>query len=96
MRLIKSRFEKWLKAKSPEEIVGTNRDCHTCPIANFYTEASGGCEIVIFESVNGGYIADRGYYRQKLPDWAEYFVSSVDGEGRDTLITAGRALELLA
>lgn len=95
MRLIKSKFVAWLKAKPPEEIVGHNRDCHTCPIANFYSEASGGCDIVIFQEQDR-YIGDRGYYKQRLPDWAEYFASSVDGEGRSAQITAKRALELLA
>lgn len=60
MRLDKNKFAAWLKAKPPTEVVGENRDCHACPIAQFYQEASGGCEIVIFDR-GDGYSIDRGY-----------------------------------
>ena len=93
MRLIKSKFEAWLKAKSPSEVVGENRDCHCCPLALFYEEASGGCEVVIFDRWGEHYI-DRGYSTRPLPPWAADFVFHVDGDS-DGKITAGRALQVL-
>ena len=96
MRLIRSKFESWLAAKPPAEIVGHNRDCHACPLALFYEESSGGCEIVIFEDANwGGYIVDRGYSRKKAPPWAERFIFDIDGDVEDGKITAARAIEVL-
>lgn len=96
MKLIRSKFASWLAAKPPAEIVGHNRDCHSCPIAAFYKEASDGYEIVIFENANwGGYIIDRGYSRKPAPPWVERFIFHVDGED-DGKITAGRALEILS
>lgn len=92
MRLIKSRFVKWLKAKRPEEIVGQNRDCHACPIAQFYTEATGN-DIVIYNN-GAGYMGDRGYYNKCLPDWAQCFIFEVDGDSNGQ-ISAARALAIL-
>lgn len=94
MRLDRNRFESWLKKKPSAEIVGSHRDCHSCPIANFYHAASGGCEVVIFDDGYGAHIIDRGYSRRSLPPWAESFVFSVDG-GPAGKISAGRALEVL-
>lgn len=94
MRLIRSKFEAWLKAKPATEIVGRNRDCHSCPIALFYEETSGGCEVVI--SDNGGdYTIDRGYITRPLPRWAARFVLHVDSDS-DGEISAAAALEALA
>lgn len=93
MRLDKTKFVKWLERKPPAEIVGENRDCHSCPIANYYHEASGGSEIVIFDT-GGHYIVDRGYDKRQLPGWASRFVSAVDGD-EDGKISAARALEVL-
>lgn len=94
MRLILSKFKSWLKSKPPTEIVGKNRDCHSCPIALFYEEASGGCEVVISDDGYGHYIIDRGYSKKPLPAWAEAFVFLVDGNA-DGKISAGRSLEIL-
>lgn len=94
MRLHRHKFLAWLKAKRPEEIVGENRDCHSCPIANFYHEATGGYEIVIFDRW-GEHFIDRGYSTRRLPWWAANFVHSIDREA-DGKITAARALEALA
>lgn len=93
MKLDRSRFVAWLKGKPPTEVVGEQRDCHSCPLANFYEEASGGCEVVIFDRWGEHYI-DRGYSTRRLPDWAADFVHDVDGED-DARITAHRALQLL-
>jgi len=93
MRLDRSKFVRWLRAKPPATIVGANRDCHACPIALFCEEASGGCEVVIFDD-GDRYIIDRGYDKRRLPAWAESFVCEVDGEN-DGRISAGRALEIL-
>lgn len=93
MRLTKNKFMAWLNAKPPAEIVGNNRDCHSCPIANFYFEASGGDEIAIFQDGWGSYRVDRGYSKRPLPTWAVNFVFDVDGEA-DGRITARRALEI--
>lgn len=93
MRLKQSKFKSWLKAKPPTEIIGFNRDCTTCPIANFHSDASG-CEVVIFDNGYGGYTIDRGYDKRRMPIWAATFVSMVDGEV-DPHISAGRALEIL-
>jgi hypothetical protein len=95
MRLIRSKFQKWLKAKAPEAVVGENRECHSCPIALYYVEASGGCEIVIGTGVNGDYTIDRGDGDRALPWWAHRFVFLVDGI-TDRKITACAALEVLA
>jgi hypothetical protein len=94
MRLVRSKFVAWLKARPPTEIVGGNRDCHSCPIARFYYEASGGCEVVISDT-GDGYIIDRGYYQRRLPGWAESFVWTIDGDC-DGKITAARALEAMS
>jgi hypothetical protein len=93
MRLRESQFIAWLRAKPPVEIVGENRDCHSCPIAKFYYEASGGCEIVIFDRW-GDHFIDRGYSQRRMPVWASAFVFEVDGDASGK-ITAGRALEVL-
>lgn len=95
MRLDKPSFKRWLKAKRPDEIVGHNRDCHSCPIALFYYEASGGCEIVIFTDEWCDYVIDRGYIKTRAPAWAETFMFAVDGNA-DGKISASRALEVLA
>lgn len=92
MRLEQAKFRSWLEAKPPTEIVGEQRTCHACPIANFYHEASG-CEVVIFER-DGEYYLDRGYSKKLLPAWASNFVFDVD-DNANCEITAGRALELL-
>lgn len=92
MRLRRSEFVSWLKAKAHDAIVGKNRDCHGCPIALFYYEASGGCEVVISDP-GDGYVIDRGYSTKPLPAWAAWFVFKVDGlEGQ---ITAHRALAVM-
>lgn len=95
MRLDRGKFVRWLKAKPLVEIVGYQRDCCSCPIANFYDETSGGCQICIFDDGYGNHIIDRGYNRRLLPAWAEAFVFLVDGEEAEK-ITAGRALEVLS
>lgn len=94
MKLHRHKFETWLKAKQPADIVGHKRDCHSCPLALFYLEASRGCEVVIFE--NGErYMINRGYSTLPLPWWANHFAFTVDGNAGDQ-ITAGRALEILS
>jgi hypothetical protein len=93
MRLNRNKFTAWLEAKPATEIVGENRDCHFCPIALFYKEASGGSEIIIFDRC-GEYIIDRGYSQRPLPSWASYFVREVDGDTNGQ-ISASRALEVL-
>jgi hypothetical protein len=95
MRLDKSKFAAWLKTKEPAEIVGENRSTCGCPIANFYHDASGGNEVLIFERWGGGYYIDRGYGKRPLPEWAAAFVFDVDGD-EDRKITAARALAVLA
>lgn len=93
MRLSRSKFLAWLKAKKPGEIVGRHRDCHRCPIAQFYLEATGGHEVVISENGNG-YRIDRGYGDRRAPWWAEDFMSRVDADWNGK-ITARRAIEIL-
>lgn len=94
MRIDRNRFIAWLQAKQPDEIVGENRDCHSCPIAKFYWDATGGHEIVIFQDAWGGYTVDRGYSKRPLPPWAASFVFQVDGDS-DGKISARRALEVV-
>jgi hypothetical protein len=94
MKLIRSKFESWLKSKPPTEIVGENRDCDSCPIATFYMAASGGCEVNISGRGDGNYTIARGYSKRALPAWASAFVSLVDGNDRGE-ISAGRALEIM-
>jgi len=93
MRLVESKFAAWLRAKPPAEIVGENRDCHSCPIANYYSEATGN-DLVIFDRW-GDYFGDRGGGGRRLPAWAQYFVRTVDSD-ENGQITAGRALAILA
>lgn len=96
MRLIRSKFESWLKAKPADEIVGHNRDCHACPLALYYAEASNGCEVVIASDRNGyGYVIDRGDGDRRLPAWADAFAFLADSEARGAQVTAGRALEIM-
>lgn len=87
-------FRKWLKAKAPDAIVGNNRDCHTCPVANFHSETNGGWEIVVFDRW-GEYFIDKGHEKRRAPAWAANFFFAVDGE-QNGKITAKRALELLS
>jgi hypothetical protein len=95
MRLIRSKFKKWLRAKPAESVVGEQRDCLSCPLALFYAETSGGCEVVISSHRRGyGYAIDRGDGERSLPAWADAFAFSVDSDGMGK-ITAGRALEVL-
>jgi hypothetical protein len=86
-------FRRWLLAKKPDEIVGVNRDCHTCPVANFYSDTNGGWEIVVFDRW-GEYFIDKGHEKRRAPAWAADFFAAVDGE-QNGKITAKRALELL-
>jgi hypothetical protein len=95
MKLDRRKFERWLRAKKPEEIVGHNRECCSCPIALFYCETSGGSEISIFTDEWCDYIIDRGYIRTRAPAWAENFMFAVDGDV-NVKISAARALEVLA
>lgn len=95
MRLDQGKFARWLKTKPSAEIIGYQRDCHSCPIANFYEQTSGGCEVLIFDDGYGNHIIDRGYDRRRLPAWAEAFVFLVDGE-EAKIITARRAMEILS
>lgn len=96
MRLIRTKFEAWLKAKPVNEIVGHNRDCHSCPLALFYAEASGGCEVVISSHPRGfGNVINRGDGDRPMPAWADAFVFLADSEGRGVPVTAGRALKFL-
>lgn len=93
MRLCRKKFIAWLKTKQPDEIVGRKRECHSCPVANFYRERSGGCEVVIFEN-DGRYIIDRGCYKKEMPQWASGFAFAIDGEPCSH-ISAARALEIV-
>lgn len=96
MKLTRSKFERWLKSKPTDHVVGYKRDNCGCPIAQFHTDASGGHEVVISSDRNGyGYVIDRGDGDRKLPAWADAFAFLVDGEPTEK-ITAGRALEILA
>lgn len=92
MRLDRSKFKAWLATKPPAEIVGINRDCLSCPIANFYGEVSGASIVVSGEG--GDYFIDRGDGRRRAPAWAEHFFADVDAE-QNGEITARRAIEIL-
>lgn len=95
MRLIRSKFESWLRAKPPTEIVGENRDCHACPLALFYEQTSGGYEVVISSDRNGfGYVIDRGYGERRMPAWADAFAFLAD-RNDDDKISAARSLEIM-
>lgn len=95
MRLDRKKFERWLKAKQPNEIVGKSRDSCDCPLVRFYEETSGGSEIAIFDR-GDGHIADRGYSRLPLPPWAQGFIHNIDDEELDDhQVEAWRAIQLL-
>jgi hypothetical protein len=53
MRLDKRKFERWLKSKRADEIVGHNRDCHSCPIALFYQSRGVQPDIFLSDRPNG-------------------------------------------
>lgn len=96
MRLIRSKFERWLKSKPGDHIVGYKRDNCGCPLACFYTEASRGHEVVISSDRNGyGYVINRGDGNRRMPAWADAFAFLVDGEPTEK-ISAGHALKILA
>jgi hypothetical protein len=95
MRVLDRRkFLAWLRAKRPDEIVGNNRDCHTCPVARFYSEVTGGWEIVVFQRW-GDYFIDKGDGGRPAPNWAANFFAWVDDDLGPS-ITAARAIELLS
>lgn len=94
MRLYRHKFLQWLKAKKPDEIVGENRTSCGCPITNFYSDATRGSEVIIFDRW-GEHFIDRGYSKQPLPQWAQRFVFEID-QDENGKITAARALEVLA
>jgi glucose dehydrogenase len=95
MRLIRSKFERWLKSKAADDVVGYKRGNCGCPLAQFHSAASR-CEVVISSDRNGyGYVIDRGDGDRKLPAWADAFAFLVDGEPTDK-ISAARAIEILA
>lgn len=95
MRLDRSKFLAWLKAKAPNEIVGVTRDSCGCPLTRFYKETSRGSELAIFDS-GDGLFADRGYSRLRLPIWAARFVRNIDDEELDDhQVEAWRAIQLL-
>lgn len=95
MRLIRGKFKAWLKAKPASAIVGENRECHSCPIALFYCESTGGHEVVISTGGRGDYVIDRGGGERRLPWWAYRFVFLIDGVD-DQKISASVALGVLA
>lgn len=96
MKLIRSKFERWLKSKPADHIVGYKRNNCGCPLAQYHTDASGGWEVVISSDRNGyGYVIDRGDGDRKLPGWADAFAFLVDSESTDKILAA-RALEILA
>lgn len=95
MRLDRRKFLAWLKTKRPDEAIGNRQDCHSCPLANFYYDASQGCEVVIADNgLDGCYYIDRGYDNRRLPRWAGRFVRGVDNE-TGSVITARRAIEIM-
>lgn len=93
MKLNRRKFQRWLEEKRPDEIVGHQRDCHSCPIALFYADATSGHEVVIFDNGDGP-IIDRGYIKTRAPRWAAEFIWAVDGT-QEPNITAARALGIL-
>lgn len=96
MRLDRSKFERWLKGKPADHIVGHSHDNCGCPLATFHQETSGGWEVVISSARNGyGYVIDRGNGDRALPAWADAFAFLADDGARGSKITAGRALEIL-
>lgn len=94
MRLNRSKFVAWLKAKRPDEIIGRGGYITDCPIARFHKEASGGHEVVV--SSCDGITIDRGDGPRPAPVWAAWFARCVDDEPGTREITARRALELLS
>ena len=93
MRLRKREFEKWLRAKRPDEIVGVPGDCSCCPLATYHRDAGDGEVVIAWKA--GRITIDRGGGERAAPAWAETFAYAVDRENGKG-ITAARALELLA
>lgn len=85
------RFEQWLSGQ--RGIVGTACDRNDCPLARWLRDEGVRVSYVLEYDVGvetGGEIA-----RYRLPEWARWFVTLVDGSSTSS-ITAGRALRLLA
>jgi hypothetical protein len=93
MKIELRKFADWLRSKKPDQVVGKRRSCTGCPVANFYSEATGGHEIVVSEN-GDGYRIDRGGGERLPPAWVANFFLAVDHEPTEK-ITARRALELL-
>lgn len=75
-------------------MVGQNRDCHACPIAQFYSETSG--HEVVISSDCGELSIDDGDGDEPLPYWAARFVSEIDDIEQPATVTAESALSVLA
>lgn len=76
--LTKENFIAWLKSKEPEEIVGEESRCLSCPIANFFRQVYG-VEVKIGHMFSGSDIQVIGDTEWvALPEWASDFITYVD------------------
>ena len=82
-------FEKWLRAKPEERVVGRARDPVDDPLANFLLECLHRAALVGRERMKVGQSV------VELPQWARVFERSVDRRPRFSPITAAVALRLL-
>lgn len=92
MRLNQKKFAEWLRKQPPDKIVGKNRS-PSCPIVQYYRDASGGREVIIYGR-DADYFIDRGDGERKVPSWAADFICKIDGDQAGD-IAARHALEVL-
>jgi hypothetical protein len=87
-------FQTWLEEKHPNETVGEPLKRCSCPLANFFKEATGAHKVSV--SGNSVYIydVDQRWMRVIAPYWIWKFVKHVDGSEVQELHAAA-ALDFL-
>ena len=98
MELKQREFKEWLEKHKPDEVVGRERACLNCPVANYLKK--------LYEPRRPTIHVDGFVYRvngapHQLPEWAKMFddlicTRSVRLQTINKKITASDALEVLA
>lgn len=99
-------FTAWLASKHPRTKVGESCDMDSCPLAKFLTQMTGVPHLVdgdtfqaarldedgkVVRDGDGDIVYDVG---RELPQWAQHFVSQVDGNNDCASVSAMRALRI--
>lgn len=87
------KFRKWLKSKSPADIVGYANRPKCCPLATFLIENISDSEPLVGM---GSYRMNGVNDEQCTPQWAQRFIEGVDStRAINAAITADDALTVL-